>query len=229
MTISATHAEVEQLYLASELNGQKSICVTACHSGDGVTSVATALAERFLLAGHSTLYVDLNLYNPAFKDLNMLEDSQQGQLIEHVESHRMFIGVPAPQVASTQLAYKDPTTLQKVVNKWLEKYDRVIIDTSPLLNINKGNIPAQSVASACDSTLMVVAYGETSTHHLEQAKKLLDAQSINLMGSVMNMKQTPSFAKELVRQINRMKFLPTKFRDSLANKLYHNEFLNLPM
>ena len=141
----------------------------------------------------------------------------------------MFIGVPAPQVASTQLAYKDPTTLQKVVNKWLEKYDRVIIDTSPLLNINKGNIPAQSVASACDSTLMVVAYGETSTHHLEQAKKLLDAQSINLMGSVMNMKQTPSFAQELVRQINRMKFLPTKLRDSLANKLYQNEFLNLPM
>ncbi|MFA0304137.1 chromosome partitioning protein ParA, partial [Vibrio sp. 10N.222.46.B3] len=46
---------------------------------------------------------------------------------------------------------------------------------------------------------------------------------------VMNMKQTPSFAQELVRQINRMKFLPTKLRDSLANKLYQNEFLNLPM
>ncbi len=29
MTISATHAEVEQPYLASELNGQRSICVTA--------------------------------------------------------------------------------------------------------------------------------------------------------------------------------------------------------
>lgn len=229
MTISATHAEVEQIYLASELNEQRSICVTACHSGDGVTSVATALAERFLLAGHSTLYVDLNLFNPAFKNLNMLEEEQSGQLIEHVESQRTFIGVPAPQVASTQLAYKDPSTLKQAVAQWLVKYDRVIIDTSPLLNINKGNIPAQSVASACDSTLLVVAYGDTSSHHLEQAKKLLDAQTISLTGCIMNMKDTPSFAQELVRQINRMKFIPIKLRERLANKLYRNEFLNLPM
>lgn len=229
MTISAIQAEVEQLYLASELNGQKSICVTACHSGDGVTSVATALAERFLLAGHSTLYVDLNLYNPAFKDLNMLEDNQAGQLIEHVESHRMFIGVPAPQLASTQLAYKDPATLQKVVEKWLENYDRVIIDTSPLLNINKGNIPAQSVASACDTTLMVIAYGETSSHHLEQAKKLLDAQTINLMGGVINMKHTPSFANELIRQVNKLKFLPRSLQEKIKSSISRNEFLNLPL
>lgn len=229
MTISAIQAEVEQLYLASELNGQKSICVTACHSGDGVTSIATALAERFLLAGHSTLYVDLNLYNPAFKDLNMLEDNQAGQLIEHVESHRMFIGVPAPQLASTQLAYKDPATLQKVVEKWLENYDRVIIDTSPLLNINKGNIPAQSVASACDTTLMVIAYGETSSHHLEQAKKLLDAQTINLMGGVINMKHTPSFANELIRQVNKLKFLPRSLQEKIKSSISRNEFLNLPL
>ncbi len=58
MTISATHAEVEQIYLASELNEQRSICVTACHSvGDGVTSVATALAERRFCYGSLTLYV----------------------------------------------------------------------------------------------------------------------------------------------------------------------------
>jgi len=229
MTISATHAEIEQLYLASELNGQRSICVTACHSGDGVTSVATALAERFLLAGHSTLYVDLNLFNPGFKDLHLLDNEQPGQLIEHIESQRMFIGVPAPTVSSTQLAYKDPATLQKAVSKWLEKYDRVIIDTSPLLNVNKGNIPAQSVASACNCTLIVVAFGETSTHHLQQAKKLLDANSILLMGCIMNMKHTPSFAQELVRQLNRMQFIPTKLRERFANKLYQNEFLNLPM
>ncbi|WKY56768.1 chromosome partitioning protein ParA [Vibrio sp. SNU_ST1] len=229
MTITAIQAEVEQLYLASSLNGYESICVTACHAGDGVTSIAAALAERFLLAGHSTLYVDLNLFNPAFKDLNMLEDNQPGRLIEHVESHRMFIGVPAPQLASTQLAYKDPTTLQKVVKKWLENYDRVIIDTSPLLNINKGNIPAQSVASACDCTLMVIAYGETSSHHLEQAKELLDAPSINLMGCVMNMKHTPSFANELIRQVNKLKLLPRSIQEKINNSISRNEFLNLPL
>ena len=81
MAISAIQAEVEQLYLASELNSKRSLCITACDAGDGVTSIATALAERFMLAGHFTLYVDLNLFNPAFKDLHMLEEKQQGSLI----------------------------------------------------------------------------------------------------------------------------------------------------
>lgn len=229
MTISATHAEIEQLYLASELNEHKSICVTACHSGDGVTSVAAALAERYLLAGHSTLYVDLNLFNPAFKDVNVLHEPDGEHLIEHVETNRMFVGVPAPRQASTQLAYKDPTTLSKVISQWLGNYDRVIVDTSPILNINKGNIPAQSVASACDTTLLVVAYGETSTHHLEQAKSLLSGTSINLMGAIMNMKHTPSFSQELTRQINKAWFLPRKVRNSLISKLVRNEFLNLPI
>ncbi|MEC7307176.1 chromosome partitioning protein ParA [Vibrio crassostreae] len=229
MTISAIQAEVEQLYLASELNGQKSICVTACHSGDGVTSIATALAERFLLAGHSTLYVDLNLFNPAFKDLHMLEEKQQGRLIEHVESQRLFMGVPAPQVTSTQLAYKDPETLTKVVSQWLETYERVVVDTSPLLNVNKGNIPAQSVASACDCTLLVVAYGETSTHNLTQAKKLLDAQNISLPGCVMNMKYTPSFANELIRQVNKLKLLPRSLQEKIKSWISRNEFLNLTL
>ena len=125
-----------------------------------------------------------------------------------------------PTVSSTQLTYKDQATLQKAVSKWLEKYDRVIIDTSPLLNVNKGNIRAQSVASACDCTLIVVALGETSPHHLEQAKRLLDANSISLMGCIMNMKHTPSFAQELIRHLNRMKFIPEKLRESLTNKLY---------
>ncbi len=72
MTISAIQAEARNnLYLTSELNNKRSWCITACDSGDGVTSIATALAERFMLAGHSTLYVDLNLFNPAFKDLHV--------------------------------------------------------------------------------------------------------------------------------------------------------------
>ncbi|MGF1755364.1 chromosome partitioning protein ParA [Vibrio makurazakiensis] len=234
MSIPATHTEIEQLYLAAEINGHKSICITSCHSGDGVTSVAAALTERYMLAGHSALYVDLNLFNPAFKDLELFhgltdQDKQQQPLIEHIDTHQTFVGVPAPTQASTLLAYKDPTTLRNEVTQWLGHYDRVIIDTSPLLNVNKGNIPAQSVASACEATIVVVAYGETSAHHLVQGKGLLTAQSVNILGSVFNMKNTPSFTQELVRQLNKVKFLPNKWREKVAVRLYQNEFLNLPL
>ena len=35
MTIPATHAEIEQLYLQCELNGYRSVCISACQSEDG--------------------------------------------------------------------------------------------------------------------------------------------------------------------------------------------------
>lgn len=229
MTISATQAEIEKLYLASELNGYRSTCITSCQSGDGVTSIASAFAERCMLAGHSTLYVDLNLFNPAFHDLDLVDLEQQGQLIEHTESRRLFVGVPAPREPSAQLAFKDPTTLKNTVAKWLTQYDRVVIDTSPILLVNKGNIPAQSVANACDSTLLVLAYGETSTSQLEQAKQLLSTDGISLTGAIMNMKHAPSFTQEIARQINKMKFIPQRVRTAINRKLIKNEFLNLPI
>ncbi|POF55222.1 chromosome partitioning protein ParA, partial [Vibrio vulnificus] len=77
MMIPATHAEIEQLYLKAELEQIRSICLTGCSSGDGVTSIATALAERFILAGHHTLYVDLNLFKPAFHDVHSFEHEAQ--------------------------------------------------------------------------------------------------------------------------------------------------------
>lgn len=240
--ITATHSEVEQLYLAAELNHHRSICITACHSGDGVTSVATALAERYMLAGHSTLYVDLNVFNSAFSEMELISEQVQPkdkltlsqnerniQWIEHSESHRIFTGVSAPKTASGQLAYRDPSSFRKVVSKWLEEYDRVIIDTSPLLKINRNNIPAQSVASSCDSTLLVIAFAETTSHNLEQAKQMLSASSIELSGSVVNMKHTPSFSQELIRQINKLRFIPNFIREKYKNKIRNSEFLNLPL
>ncbi|MEZ8104232.1 chromosome partitioning protein ParA [Vibrio cortegadensis] len=229
MTISATHAEIEQLYLSAELEKCRSICITACHSGDGVTSVAAALTERYLLAGHKTLLVDLNLFNPAFLDLELSSTQDGEHWLEYSETHQLFVGLPAPKETSTQLAYKDPITLQRKVAQWLNEYERIVIDTSPLLQVNKGNIPAQSVASACDCTLLVMLTGVTSAHHLTNAKSLLSASSINLFGCVMNMQQHPSLAQEIVRQLNKFKLIPKSLRAKLESVIYNNDFLNLPL
>ncbi|HAS6280495.1 TPA: chromosome partitioning protein ParA [Vibrio vulnificus] len=229
MMIPATHAEIEQLYLKAELEQIRSICLTGCSSGDGVTSIATALAERFILAGHHTLYVDLNLFKPAFHDVHSFEhEAQPGMLIEHNETHQVLVGVPAPTQTAVQLSYKDPANLCSAVNKWQSHYERIIIDTSPLLNLNKGNVPAQSVASACDGTILVACYGSTTENQILQAQSLLNARSIHLLGTILNMKDSPSFSEELVRQLNKFKFLPLRLRKRLENWLYKNEFLNLP-
>ncbi|MDC5707387.1 chromosome partitioning protein ParA [Vibrio europaeus] len=227
MIIPATHTEIEQIYLAAEMSESRSLCITACQSGDGVTSVVAALAERYLLAGHRTLIVDLNTFHPAFEciDIAPSDDDNVGLLVEHASTHQMFTGLTVPKNQSALLAYKDPAQLQNAVTQWLTQYDRVICDTSPLLHINRGNIPAQVVASACDQTALVIMGGKTSSGQLEKAMQLINNPSISLLGSVLNLKQQATLAQEMVRELNRLKFVPKSWRDKWASKILTNEFL----
>ncbi|UPQ89205.1 chromosome partitioning protein ParA [Vibrio sinaloensis] len=230
MTIPATHTEIEQIYLAAEMNQCRSLCITACHSGDGVTSIVSALAERYLLAGHKTLVVDLNTFHPAFEsiDITPYESSNQqqvGHLIEHTVTHQLFTGLTVPNKQSALLAYKDPSQLSQIVTSWLTQFDRVICDTSPILQVNRSNIPAQVVASACDQTALVVMGGKTSCGQLEKAMQMLTSERISLLGSVLNLQQQATLAEEMVRELNRLRFIPKSWRASWAQKILTNEFL----
>ena len=229
MTIPATHAEIEQIYLQSELKGYKSICVVACQSEDGVTSVASALAERLILAGHRTLYVDLNLFKPAYSTVHAFDVNSEevGQLISRQEDNQTLVGLTAPELASTQLAYRDPTMLRKAVDSWLKQYDRVVIDTSPLLNINRSNIPAQVVAGVCNACVLVACYGSTSTSQIDQAKALLETSNANLLGAVLNMKHNADLKDELLHRIKKLRFLPEKLKDKISEQIKNSELFTL--
>lgn len=227
MSIPATLTEVEQIYLAAEFSEARSLCVTGCNSGDGVTSVASAIAERYLLGGHKTLLVDLNLFHPSFEPVLNGDATQDniGVLLEHKVSHQLFTGMPVPKTTSTLLAYKDPAMLSITVDKWLQHYDRVICDTSPLLHINRGNIPAQVVASACDQTILVVMGGKTSTGQIKKSQELLNIPKISFLGSVLNLKNQATLGQEMARELNRLKFLPKSLRERWCRSLITNEFL----
>ncbi|MCA2417326.1 chromosome partitioning protein ParA, partial [Vibrio chemaguriensis] len=85
----------------------------------------------------------------------------------------------------------------------------------------------QVIAGVCDATLLVAHYGSTTTTQLEQAKKLLEASDANLIGSVLNMKHTPSLKDELIRQVEKLRFLPKKWKDKLAQQIKKSELFML--
>lgn len=125
------------------------------------------------MAGYSTLYVDLNLFKPAYHTVHEFDDDANvGHLITREDAHQTLVGLPAPSLASTKLAYRINRT-EENIETWLSQYDRIVIDTSPLLSVNKSNIPPQVIAGVCDATLLVAHYGSTTTTQLEQAKSCL--------------------------------------------------------
>lgn len=228
MTIPATLFPVEQIFMETQQKQCRSICITACDSGDGVTSVAAALTERFLLAGYSTLLVDLNLNNPAFHNSALVHktNDELTHWIEHHKTHHIYTGVTVPNQTSSLIAYRDPDFLKNSLNKWLATYDRIVIDTSPILHATDDNIPANTVALACDATLLVVRTGHNTSSQLAQASAYLDNDQIQLLGTILNTYQQPSLGQEMVRELKRIPFIPTRWRKKLNHYLLTSPFLN---
>lgn len=224
MTIPATHAEVEQIYLNAELNHCRSICLTSCLAGEGVTALTMALTERYLLAGYRTALVDLNLFHPGFMAAEL--GNNQPNWLQHNESLRCFTGITVPDDTADRLVYKRPDFLKNAMQTWLQQYERVVVDTSPLLNINRNNIPAQCIAGACDGTIMVVMAGHTSTLQVQAAMELLQQANISLLGSVFNCRDKPTLANEICREINRIPLLPSRWKENLKARVMRNEYLN---
>ncbi|MCG6390488.1 AAA family ATPase [Vibrio fluvialis] len=224
MTIPATHAEVEQIYLNAELNQCRSICLTSCHSSEGVTALTMALTERYLLAGYHTALVDLNMFHPSFVTAEL--GNTQPSLLQHNHSLRCFTGITVPKDTSEHLLYKRPDFLQKAMQTWLGQYERVVVDTSPLLNVNRNNIPAQCIASACDGVILVVMAGHTSTLQVQAAMDLLKQSNISLLGTILNCRDKPTLASEICREINRIPLLPERWRERIKERVMNNEYLN---
>lgn len=63
------HPDLDRLYLKTLGQGSKRVAVTACDNCSGVSTLAMALAQRHLLAGHSVLYVEMNSLAPAMTAL----------------------------------------------------------------------------------------------------------------------------------------------------------------
>ncbi|WP_236757830.1 capsular biosynthesis protein [Aeromonas cavernicola] len=110
--------------------------------------------------------------------------------------------IPAP--SKELMAFRNKETLGQLLAKWLEQYDVVIVDTSSLNAINRGNIPADLVCSITEATLLVVLAGITSTTQVQSAVDKLRRVEANLVGAVFNDKFNPRLVSEILRELDRL-------------------------
>lgn len=248
MNIPYQNMEIEQIYTQLLSDPHTSIAICSAEAGEGVTSVAFALAQRNLLAGHSTLLVDLNLYRPALNSLlaidsaplinhpgsqsttTQLESStvlSAPQLICSEQVRVAVNGVVAPTKRQHIMKLRQPGVIEQCINEWLECYDTVIIDTSPLNRVNAQNIPAERVAAACDGALLTVLAGSTTESAIDSAlSKLANANAL-LLGSVINDRDHPTLRDELLREVSRMVPHFSWLSTSLKNMINRNRLLTL--
>lgn len=198
-------AELEAVYARTLGRGLRSLAVTAAGPGEGVTTLARALAERAAAVGVRTLYVDFNLRNP------MVPGGSGAFLAEDVAVENAVLPtlvdalhvMPAPTRAANPLALRDSARLRAALDNLLAEYAFIVFDTSPLNVTNGGNIPAEAVAAACDGVVLVVLAERTTAGAAGAATARLRRAGAQVIGVVMNDRFAPTLADELCREIGR--------------------------
>jgi protein-tyrosine kinase len=245
MNIPYQHMEIEQIYTQLFCKQQRAIAICSANSGEGVTSMAMALAQRNLLGGYATLVVDLNLYRPALKNLLSITDlyrTEAGdnslpvtinsnllgapQLVSVQQNRLVITGVTAPRQRENILKLRQPGVLEHCIEQWMLHYDSVIIDTSPLNRVNAHNIPPERVAAACGGAVLMVLAGQTSEAMVSSALKKLTTSDAQLLGCVFNDRDNPSLKNELLREVQRLSKFSWLSR-TFKKFLHNNQLLNL--
>jgi len=244
INIPYQHMEIEQIYCQVLSEPRRAIAICSANAGEGVTSLAMALAQRNLVAGHATLVVDLNLYRPALKNLLSIaevtgDDSAANlpvnisstilaapQLVTAQQNRLAVTGITAPLQRENIIKLRQPGVLEQCIAQWMQYYDSVIIDTSPLNRNNAQNIPAERVAAACDGAILMVLAGQTSEAMVSSAVKKLNSSNAQLLGCVFNDRDNPSLKNELLRELQWIRKL-TWLTRPLSKLIKRNQLLTL--
>ena len=229
--LPVNYLELESIYARTIGSGFRSIAITSAQAGEGVTTLVEALAKRVVASGRKVLMVELNVLHPDFtqrlgvsvKDWQLSKDEMPLSILDIGDLSLL----PAPIKTKSLLQLREQSLLKESINLWLTKFDVVIIDTSPVNAVNRGNVPAEHVCSACDGTVFVVMAGATSESAIVEALNRLSSSNTRILGSVINDKLNPSLVIELIRETYRLeKWLPNMM-NSLRNWVRQSNLLNV--
>lgn len=235
MLIPPQNMEIEQIYSQLLSSGKQSIAISSANTGEGATSIALALAQRNLLAGNSTLLVDLNLHHPSLSNLLELDGSssektllEPPQLITTTHNQSIAVtGITVPVRRDLIMKLRKPGVLEQCITEWHQSFDTVIIDTSPINRINANNIPAERIAAACDGSLLVVLAGHTTESMIITAVNKLNSAGAKLLGCVFNDRDNPPLKNELLREVQRLESRYSGIASHLGNWIQQNRLLSM--
>lgn len=228
------YVELERVYARTIGHGIRSLAITSADEREGVTTLLVALAKRNRYSGRTTLVVDLNLHRPALHHrfgLTSIPVADEGvngpNHLPRVDLGEGLSVIPAPTNRGDTVLLRESAHFAEYLKVWLDQYDVVLFDTTPLNGSNKGNIPAESVCYGCEAAVLVVLAGITPTSAVRAALDRVGAAQVNLVGTVLNDYHNPSLAEELRRESHRFDRLLPGLMQRVRGRVRASQLLNL--
>jgi protein-tyrosine kinase len=226
------YAEVEEVFSRTIGHTLPSLALTAAIDGEGVSTLAYALARRSAAAGLRTLLVDFNLRNPSIgprlgcpSTAWTPEDESSNAAIIPLSRTGLSI-LPAPHSVTSSWGFRDAGILRGCFARWHEQFDRIVADTSPLSARNQDNVPPETVAAVCEGSILTVLTGRTTESDIVEASDRLAGAGARLVGVVLNDRFAPTLADELCRETRRMQRWLPGLMETVRRRLRTSMLLN---
>jgi capsular exopolysaccharide synthesis family protein len=177
---------------AAQVASLRVILVTSAIQGEGKTMLSCHLAARLAASGRRTLLIDGDLRKPSVHKLfNIpagpgLAELLRGEAVPEAVLHNIENGMldvmPAgvfDSLASQALAQG---RMHAVTEEFRDRYDYVVVDTSPVLPVPDAMLMAQHA----DGVIFAVLRDHSRIPKVNAAAQKLEALGVPVLGSVVN-------------------------------------------
>ncbi len=173
---------------------RKVLLFTSSGPKEGKTTTAVNLAIVMAQSGENTLLLDADLRQPRIeKTFGIKTEHGLSEILavdENLEAAVHHTDIPNLDVIACGVIPPNPSELlgskkmDALIEELEKKYDRIIIDSPPVLAVTDAVVLAGKV----DGTILVVKCGETHRNAALQSKEILESvKSSNVIGAVLNM------------------------------------------
>jgi len=182
------------LLLSSIDRPPRVIVVTSAFPGEGKTTTTVNTAIAFAQRGERVLLVDADLRRGSLDRVFNLDDKGFGlssvlaQPAAQRELASPLPGLPMLRVLPTGPRPPNPAEMlssnrmEEQLRQWALEYDRVVIDTAPVLAVSD----TQAIAALADTVILVARAGMTRKRALVRARDLLWRINAPIAGVVVN-------------------------------------------
>ncbi len=180
-------------FLLSDVTHSPVILFTSSISGEGKTFLSSHLANALIYNKKTVVLLELDLRKPKLSaSLGVSNDSGITNYLIGLEtiddiikkvpnSERLYI-IPSGPIPPNPIELLESQQMKELMNSLKQRFDYVIIDTSPIGLVSD----AKSLAPFVDCALFVIRFNYTPKGKLEEISEDLQTTSFKKMGIIFN-------------------------------------------
>jgi Mrp family chromosome partitioning ATPase len=209
----ASH-EIDALFQTTFGEGARVVGLIGVEAGDGVTTLAAALARRCALTHMRAILVDVS----------GAHDREHGTAHKRISEDGYEILTIHPNTGELY-RLRTQEFLRKLFSQTLGDYDAVIVKCAPAIARPNDTVPGYITAACLDTSILACMGGRTTRIAVDQARRVL--ADVPLRGLIINGRDQPTLGEELAREAMRLHQIAPSFAQNLAVRARRSRLLDV--